>query len=253
MSYYYMAYPIDNVIKARQQIDINADNARRILFEKAQIKWEMLPKNQECLHYIEFCNDVNRSDGKCDDFFYYDTTHGTFRKCVTSKNPKKHCGSGNNKRKHTCPLEEIYKIHIRIQEGQIEFEKRMDELFNNLIQKVNDGVDPSEIEQPHPYLILDIAEEVSKNNNIPPQTMVTSIKLQEANQLMSAYYHKLNYFKPRRSKKKSLQLISRAFDKHFRKAPSSAFGSAYGSSGRTRKSKKSKKNKKSKKRKTKRK
>ena len=85
MSYYSMAYPIDNPIKARQQIDINADNARKILFEKAQTEWKMLPKNQECLRYIEVCNDVNPSDGTCDYFFYYDKKHGTFRKCVESK------------------------------------------------------------------------------------------------------------------------------------------------------------------------
>lgn len=240
MSYYSMAYPIDNPIKARQQIDINANNARRVLFEKAQTEWETPSENQECLRYIEVCNHVNPSDDTCNVFFYYDKKHGTFRKCVKSKHPMKHCGSGENKSVNTCPLEEIY---IRIQEGQIEFEKRMDELFNNLIQKVDDGVDPSKIEQPHPYVILEIAENVSIEYNIPPQTMVTSIKLQEANQLMFAHYDKLNYFKPRRSKKKSLKSISRAFDKASRKASSTAYGSAFGIGGRKRKSKKRKKRK----------
>lgn len=245
MSYYSMAYPIDNVIEARQQIDTNAKNAKDVLFKKAQTEWEMLSENQECLRYIEICNDVNRSDGKCNDFFYYDKPNGTFRKCVTSKNPMKYCGRGKNKNKneHTCPLEEIYKIHIRIQEGQIEFEKRMDELFNNLIQKVNDGVDPSKIEQPHPYVILEIAENVSIEYNIPPQTMVTSIKEQEAINLMNLYHKQLNHFKPRRSKKNTLKLISRAFDKASRKASSTAYGSAFGIGGRKRKSKKHKKRK----------
>lgn len=198
MSYYSIAYPIDKATKARQQIDINADNARRILFEKAQNEWERLPENQECLRYIEYCNDVDPHQGDCDDFFYYDKTHGTFRKCVKSLNPTKYCGRGKNKRKNTCPLEDIY---IRIQKGQLEFEKKVDMLFKNLIQKVNKGIDPSNIETPHLYVILDIAEEVSKNNNIPLQAMVTSIKVQEAINLMNLYHKQLNYFKSPHSKK----------------------------------------------------
>ena len=245
MSYYSMAYPIDNVNEARQQIDTNADDARRVLFEKAQTEWEMLPENQECLRYIEFCNDVNRSDGTCNDFFYYDTTHGTFRKCVESKKIGKYCGSGENKSVNTCPLEEIY---IRIQEGQIEFEKEVDELLANFHAALNNRGDLSKIEQPHPYVILEIAENVAKKYNIPPQTIVTSIKVQEAMQALDLRYNELNnVIKPRRSKKKSLKSISRAFDKASRKASrkasSTAYGSAFGIGGRKRKSKKHKKRK----------
>lgn len=240
MSYYSMAYPIDNVNEARQQIDTNADDASRVLFEKAQTEWEMLPKNQECLRYIEFCNDVNRSDGTCNDFFYYDTKHGTFRKCVESKKNWKYCGRGKNKHVNTCPLEEIY---IRIQEGQIEFEKEVDELLANFHAALNDNDkgDLSKIEQPHPYVILEIAENVAKKYNIPPQTIVTSIKVQEAMQALGLRYNELNnVIKPRRN---TLKSISRAFDKASRKASRKASSTAFGIGGRKRKSKKHKKRK----------